>query len=84
MIDLFLNNPQRSYRIDERIISKTGDDYEVLDRIGCGGNGVVYECIDRAGSVYAVKFLLSLSQKSKTRSTPDAKSKPPSSHKIHC
>ena len=77
MIDLFLNNPQRSYRIDERIISKTGDDYEVLDRIGCGGNGVVYECIDRAGSVYAVKFLLS-------RSTPDAKSKPPSSHKIHC
>jgi hypothetical protein len=34
MIDLFLNNPQRSYRIDERIISKTGDDYEVLDRIG--------------------------------------------------
>ena len=67
MIDLFLNNPQRSYRIDERIISKTGDDYEVLDRIGCGGNGVVYECIDRAGSVYAVKFLLSLSQKSKTR-----------------
>ena len=50
MIDLFLNNPQRSYRIDERIISKTGDDYEVLDRIGCGGNGVVYECIDRAGA----------------------------------
>ena len=67
MIDLFLKNANKSYRIDERIISKTGDDYEVLERIGCGGNGVVYECIDREGSVYAVKFLLSLSKKSRTR-----------------
>lgn len=67
MVDLFLNNPQRSYRIDERIISKSGDDYEVLDRIGCGGNGVVHECVDREGSVYAVKFLLSLSEKSRAR-----------------
>lgn len=67
MIDLFLNNFSPSYRIPERILARDGEDYEVMDRIGCGGNGVVYECIDREGSVYAVKFLLSLSKKSRIR-----------------
>ena len=39
----------------------------MLDRIGSGGNGAVYECIDSSGSIYAVKFLLQLSPKSQKR-----------------
>lgn len=55
------------FDIDDEIVSFSGKSYELRDQIGAGGNGVVYECIDSSGSVYAVKFLLQLSGKSKKR-----------------
>ncbi len=55
------------FDIEEEIVSFSGRSYELLDRIGSGGNGAVYECIDSSGSIYAVKFLLQLSPKSQKR-----------------
>lgn len=62
---IYLKNAH--FDIEDEIISILGKSYELLDRIGSGGNGVVYECVDSSGSVFAVKFLLQLSQKSKKR-----------------
>lgn len=55
------------FDIEDEIVSFSGKSYELLDRIGSGGNGAVYECIDSSGSIYAVKFLLQLSPKSQKR-----------------
>ena len=51
----------------EEIISRNRKSYELGDRIGSGGNGAVYECIDTSGTQYAVKFLLHTSKKSTCR-----------------
>ncbi len=37
------------------------------DRLGVGGNAAVYECVDRQGNTWAIKFLLNRSDKSKKR-----------------
>lgn len=55
------------FEIEDEIVSLSGKSYELRDRIGSGGNGAVYECIDSSGSIYAVKFLLQLYPKSKKR-----------------
>lgn len=55
------------FDIDNEIISSSGKSYELQERIGSGGNGAVYECIDSSGTIYAVKFLLQLSRKSQKR-----------------
>lgn len=55
------------FDIDDEIISSSGKSYELQERIGSGGNGAVYECIDSSGSTYAVKFLLQLSPKNQNR-----------------
>lgn len=36
--------------------------YEITEKIGSGGNGVVCECIDRMGNYFALKLLLRISQ----------------------
>lgn len=61
-MELFLNNNQ-VYIIDDDVFSSLGRSYEVQDRIGAGGNGAVYDCIDTGGNVYAIKFLLRPSKK---------------------
>ena len=33
------------------------DNWELKKKIGCGGNGEVWECIDQAGNLYAMKIL---------------------------
>lgn len=62
---IFLKNA--FFDVEDEIVSFSGKSYELRDRIGSGGNGAVYECIDSSGSIYAVKFLLQLSEKSKRR-----------------
>lgn len=48
----------RIYHINEEVISASGQSYEIGERIGAGGNGVVYECINQSGVQYAIKFFL--------------------------
>lgn len=55
------------FYVDGEVFSATGRSYEIQDRIGEGGNGAVYDCIDSSGNVYAIKFLLRLSRKNRTR-----------------
>lgn len=64
-MEIFLN--KTVLYLDGEAISNTGQSYEISDRIGAGGNGSVYECIDRSGNIYAIKFLLHSSQKSRLR-----------------
>lgn len=66
-MDIFLNR-YCSYVLEEdTIYSSSGESFELADRIGAGGNGAVYECIDVSGNTYAVKFLLQTKRKSKSR-----------------
>lgn len=37
------------------------------DKLGAGGNGAVYECIDNQGNIWAIKFLLNMGVKSNKR-----------------
>ena len=63
-----LNDYTKSFYIeDEIVVSNSGNNYEISERIGSGGNGAVYECIDKQGNVLAIKFLLRFSNKSKKR-----------------
>lgn len=64
---MILSLKKAYFTVEDEIVSSSGKSYELRDRIGSGGNGAVYECIDASGSIYAVKFLLQLSQKSKKR-----------------
>ena len=57
----------RSYTIDDNIVSDNNNEYEILEHIGNGGNGSVYKCIDIEGNEYAVKFLVNTSKKSVKR-----------------
>lgn len=56
----------RWYQIDDEIETGNGS-YEITDKLGEGGNGVVYGCIGVDGTECAVKFLLNLNKKSKLR-----------------
>lgn len=54
-MELYYNG--KFFECDEELKTEKNS-YEIMDQIGCGGNGVVYECIDREGNNYAVKFLM--------------------------
>ena len=49
--------------IDDEVLSSMGKTYEIQEKIGEGGNGSVYECIDIRGNMYAIKFLVRTSKK---------------------
>ena len=66
-MDIALNDFSRVYTAPDEILSNSGKRYELGERIGGGGNGAVYECIDINGNVLAVKFLLHFSEKIKKR-----------------
>ncbi|SEQ33395.1 protein kinase domain-containing protein [Butyrivibrio sp. TB] len=69
MIELFLNKKCIYYIDQDEIIGSSGKTYEIENdgRLGAGGNGVVYRCIDSEGSEYAVKILLYFGGKAKKR-----------------
>lgn len=64
-IDLFLNHRHRDvFRIPEKVKASSGREYEVSDRIDCGGNAVVHRCVETiSGEEFAIKFHLSLTDK---------------------
>ncbi len=66
-MEIFLNKYRYLYLEHGQIAASSGRTFEVLERIGAGGNGAVYSCIDSSGSEYAVKFLLNTSKKSEER-----------------
>lgn len=56
------------YEVDENITSTSGHRFELGERIGFGGNGVVHSCQSATDdSEYAIKFQLQLSEKRKKR-----------------
>lgn len=55
------------WEIEDVVVSKHGKQYEVLERLGVGGNAIVYSCLDGEGNELAVKFLINTSKKSKKR-----------------
>lgn len=55
------------YEIPTRLTANSGENYEIQEYIGAGGNAAVYECIDSEGNEYAIKFLLNLSNQSRMR-----------------
>ncbi len=66
-MELYLKKNQVFYFDGKEVTANSGLSYEISDRLGAGGNGVVYECIDQSGMLYAVKFLLHFTEKSKKR-----------------
>ena len=66
-MELYLKKNRVFYFDGEEVVANSGHSYEISDRLGAGGNGVVYECIDQNGSLYAIKFLLHFTEKSKKR-----------------
>ena len=48
---------KKYYTLPDELLTKNNS-YELVEQLGSGGNGVVCECIDRAGDAYAVKFLM--------------------------
>jgi serine/threonine-protein kinase len=64
-IYLFLDSKRdEEFRTADRITAASGQRYEVVDRIDCGGNAVVHRCVETiTGDDYAVKFQLVTSQK---------------------
>lgn len=67
IMELYLKKNRVFYFDGEEVVANSGHSYEISDRLGAGGNGVVYECIDQNGSLYAIKFLLHFTEKSKKR-----------------
>ncbi len=67
IMELYLKKNRVFYFDGEEVIANSGHSYELGDRLGAGGNGVVYECIDQNGMLYAIKFLLHFTEKSKVR-----------------
>ena len=62
-----LNDFSALFEVPDKIAGSSGKKYELSERIGGGGNGAVYECLDQAGNVLAIKFLLRLNEKSEAR-----------------
>lgn len=75
MIFITKDKPQskysKFYKVDEDISTKI-ETYRIGENIGVGGNATVHECTDRKGNVWAVKFLLNLSDKSRVRFKQEA------------
>ena len=67
IVELYLKKNRVFYFEGDEVIANSGCSYEISDRLGAGGNGVVYECIDQNGSSYAIKFLLHFTEKSRKR-----------------
>ena len=64
LIDAVFNKV--SYRIPQRFLGSKGTYYTLQDQIGRGGNALVFECADEvSGDIYAIKFLLSNSDKAR-------------------
>ena len=66
-MEISLNDFTNRFVISDTVYSSNKKSYELLERIGAGGNGVVYECIDASGNEYAIKFLLKGSEKMNKR-----------------
>lgn len=66
-MELYLKKNRVFYFDGEEVIANSGLGYEISNWLGSGGNGVVYECIDQSGILYAIKFLLHFTEKSKKR-----------------
>jgi len=64
VIHLFKYNDSSKYvSIPDRIVAVDGRVYELDEKVGSGGNGVVYKCYDRiSGDAVAIKFLLNKSR----------------------
>lgn len=63
-MEIALNHNSKTLLLEEdEVTARSGRSYEILERIGSGGNGAVYECINTSGNEYAVKFLLHSSRK---------------------
>lgn len=65
---LSLGNRSFSFEIgDDDVIANSGQSYEIGNYIGCGGNAVVYECLNGYGEQYAIKIMLHINEKSLVR-----------------
>jgi len=64
-VELFLNHRQGEvFRIVEKVKALSGKEYEIADRVDCGGNAVVHRCAETiTGEEFAIKFQLSLAPK---------------------
>lgn len=69
MIEIFLRKESVFYFYEEEVTANSRCSYEIESesRIGAGGNGVVYKCINQDGKEYAIKILLNFGEKSKKR-----------------
>lgn len=65
-MEIYLNQ-DKIYHVSDEVVAISRISYEIGERIGAGGNGAVYECIDQSGVLYAIKFLLSFNKKRKQR-----------------
>ncbi len=66
-MEIYLKKNRVFYFEGEEVWANSGQSYEIGDRIGSGGNGAVYECINQSGMTLAIKFLLHFAEKSKQR-----------------
>ena len=68
-IDLFIDSRYwEVFRVEDKVRAVSGKEYEIEGRIACGGNGVVYQCVETiSGDEFAIKFQLTLSSKQKRR-----------------
>lgn len=64
---LSLNNRSASFDFPDEFVTYMGENYELGESIGQGGNAVICECYNQSGDVLAVKFLLHTSKKSRQR-----------------
>lgn len=65
-MEIYYSNSQR-YTMEDEVLSDSGQSYEIGDRLGAGGNGVVYECFSRNGDSLAIKFLIQNNKKNTER-----------------
>lgn len=55
------------YTINDKVKTENDHIFDLGDQLGCGGNAVVLEGYGYDGTEYAIKFLLTLSEKSRSR-----------------
>lgn len=65
---MYITRDNRQYfEIKDVVISSNNRQYEIIDRLGAGGNAVVYSCLNSDGDELAIKFLLNVYDKSLRR-----------------
>jgi serine/threonine-protein kinase len=64
-----ISNNKRNLNISDEFAGKHNRYFidDDSNRLGVGGNGVVYECIDKHGNEWAIKFLFNTNKKSRAR-----------------